>query len=95
MLNKSQGLVRGRTVEVRSQVSILVLVSCFLIFQLTASIIKAAQESLAPLVEKAEEADFEIVIEDRAVTSELTERYLTSEEIFFWCIFFHFLTPSN
>ncbi len=56
MLYKSQCLVRGRTVEVRSQVSILILVSCFLIFQLTASIIKAAPESLAPLVEKVSPA---------------------------------------
>ena len=56
MHNKSQGLVRGRIVEVGSQVSILVLVSCFLIFQLTASIIKAAPESLAPLVEKVSPA---------------------------------------
>ena len=56
MLNKSQGLVRIRTVNVRSQVSILILVSCFLIFQLTASIIKAAPESLAPLVEKVSPA---------------------------------------
>ena len=56
MLYKSQCLVRGRTIEIRSQVSILILVSCFLIFQLTASIIKAAPESLAPLVEKVSPA---------------------------------------
>ena len=56
MLNKSQVLVLGRKLEVRSQISILVLVSCFLIFQLTASIIKAAPESLAPLVEKVSPA---------------------------------------
>ena len=40
---------------------------------------------LAPLQteESSDSADFEIVIEERAVSSELTERFISSEEIFF------------